>query len=726
MPAPAPASDAQTRIAVFVDFENLALGFRDSKGTFDVRRVLDRLLEKGRVIVKVAYADWNRFREYTQDLHENGIELIEIPRRATTGKNSADIRLVVDAMDLAWSKEHIDTFVIVSGDSDFSPLVAKLKENGKRVIGLGMRASTSPLLANGCDEFIYYEDLVHPPRSRTPEARPARGPDEAFGLLAETVRALEREGFEVIQASLVKDTLKRKRPAFSEAALGFGSFSDLLEAAQEAGAISLRRDERSGTYTVTAPAAPDRSRRRSRASRAGTALVLLALALSAAPSSAFEVFRHSNLTAEVLGRQGVSGNALSLILQGVRWPDITQCVSGCYCPAYVQIFCSDPDSNQVRQFSVSHFDNNMLLESREHVELLMTLARSGLDGAAPPTNEVERRSVGVALMFFGEALHAIQDFYAHSTWVELNRDLIRIGGHIDSAPLWNGESTAGSGSADVGGTPVSGTQTGFVDLPLPAGSVTHDDLNKDAPGTPQGQIVVNRLFPAGRIGTYYEIVSGQVGGSFNAYQDVGLAPRHTIKAWQCLQAGCAIYDLPPGPASAERPGAGLAAAGRRAGGATGLATLDLPSLIAWVNADSAMGAAAQRIDSLWASSNPDSPSTFPLDAFDADGWPLPPSASIADLVRPVARVLGGARPNPFRGRTAIRFRAPRAGHVRLEVFDLAGRRVHTLLDREVEPGWKEVWWSGHDVGGVALASGAYVCRLRGFDHSESCRLVLAR
>jgi uncharacterized protein (TIGR00288 family) len=256
----------QRSLAVFIDFENIALGLRDGKAPFNVGRVLDRLLEKGKVIVKVAYADWNRFRTYTQDLHENGIELIEIPRRAQTGKNSADIRLVVDAMDLAWSKEHIDTFVIVSGDSDFSPLVAKLKENGRHVIGLGMKASTSPLLANGCDEFIYYEDLERGEPARPADQKAPRDRDDAFRLLVETVRALARENFEVIQASLVKDTMKRKRPAFSEAALGYASFSEMLEDAQEAGKVTLTDDERSGTYLVrAAQSTPRRGRRRARA-----------------------------------------------------------------------------------------------------------------------------------------------------------------------------------------------------------------------------------------------------------------------------------------------------------------------------------------------------------------------------------------------------------------------------------------------------------------------------
>jgi uncharacterized protein (TIGR00288 family) len=265
MPPPvAPSAARQHQLAVFIDFENIALGLKGD-ARFDIRRVLDRLLEKGKVIVKVAYADWNRFRPYTEPLHEHGIELIEIPGRATSGKNSADIRLCVDALDLSWSKEHIDTFVIVSGDSDFSPLVAKLKENGRHIIGLGMKGSTSPLLANGCDEFIYYEDLEAP--SREPAAaKTDRREEDVFRQVADTVRALEREGFDVIQASLVKDTLKRKRPAFSEARYGYGSFSELLEDAAQAGVVTLREDERSGTYVVTA-ASDRRARGRGRPGR---------------------------------------------------------------------------------------------------------------------------------------------------------------------------------------------------------------------------------------------------------------------------------------------------------------------------------------------------------------------------------------------------------------------------------------------------------------------------
>src|SRR5436853_877581 len=183
--------DSDRALAIFIDFENLALGFQNRRDRFDIDRVLERLVEKGKVVAKKAYADWNRFAPYTQSLHEAAIELIEIPRRATSGKNSADIRLCVDAMDLAYSKEHINTFAVVSGDSDFSPLVSKLKELGKHVIGLGMQESTSDLLRDNCDEFIYYEDLSQP-QSLTPTL-PAALPEtkrKAFALLLEALLAL--------------------------------------------------------------------------------------------------------------------------------------------------------------------------------------------------------------------------------------------------------------------------------------------------------------------------------------------------------------------------------------------------------------------------------------------------------------------------------------------------------------------------------------------------------
>jgi uncharacterized protein (TIGR00288 family) len=247
---------AQERnLAVFFDFENLALGFSNKRSMeFDIIRVLDRLLEKGKVVVKTAYADWGSFRAYTKQLHEAGIELIEIPKRAMTGKNSADIRLCVDAMDLSYSKDHINTFVVVSGDSDFSPLVSKLKENGKYVIGLGMKKSTSKLLSDNCDEFIYYEDLGAVGGSESTSSDSGKIPKakrEVYFLLFDSIRALQRENHPIIYSSLVKDTMKRKRPSFNESGFGYRSFSELLEEVQEAGHIAMKTDERSGTYVVT-------------------------------------------------------------------------------------------------------------------------------------------------------------------------------------------------------------------------------------------------------------------------------------------------------------------------------------------------------------------------------------------------------------------------------------------------------------------------------------------
>jgi len=249
--------ERERSLAVFVDLENLAMGFQNQRKTkFEIQKVLERLLEKGKLIVKKAYADWNRYQNYTAPFHEAAIELIEIPKRSQTGKNSADIRLVVDAMDLAWSKPHIDTFVIVSGDSDFSPLASKLKENGRHVIGLGMKGSTSNLLRDNCDEFIYYEDLERQEQDEQqlttdlyadmPERK-----REVYTLLIEACNALRRENHEVLYASMIKDTMKRKKPSFDESYYGYRSFTHLLEEADNQGVVDIERNPKSGTYVVT-------------------------------------------------------------------------------------------------------------------------------------------------------------------------------------------------------------------------------------------------------------------------------------------------------------------------------------------------------------------------------------------------------------------------------------------------------------------------------------------
>jgi uncharacterized protein (TIGR00288 family) len=289
-------------MAVFCDFENVALGVRDARyAKFDIDKVLERLLLKGSIVVKKAYCDWERYKEFKAPMHEASFELIEIPHVRMSGKNSADIRLVVDALDLCYTKSHVDTFVIVSGDSDFSPLVSKLRENNKIVIGVGVKSSTSDLLIANCDEFIYYDDLVRKeeqrrgrrkttaaapaksaPATRSPPAAPAATPpasdvetpaagaehssrrtssrrktddekkQEAFDLVLATIDALaeERDEGDKIWGSMIKQTLKRQRPGFNETYHGFRSFNQLLEEAQARKLLELEKDEKSGGYVV--------------------------------------------------------------------------------------------------------------------------------------------------------------------------------------------------------------------------------------------------------------------------------------------------------------------------------------------------------------------------------------------------------------------------------------------------------------------------------------------
>jgi uncharacterized protein (TIGR00288 family) len=264
-----------TTMAVFLDLENIALGARDaSYPSFDIQKVLERLLLKGHIVVKKAYCDFDRYKDFKRGLHEAAFELIEIPHVRQSGKNSADIRMVVDALDLCYTKGHVDTFVIISGDSDFSPLVSKLRENDKTVIGVGVKNSTSDLFINNCDEFIYYDDLVRkePSKARRRTAAAAattaapaandekngdnKGPDrtEALDLVVETFEAVaeERGENEPIWGSMIKQAIKRRHPGFNERAHGFRSFNDLLAEAQKRGFLELQADEKSGGYTVRA------------------------------------------------------------------------------------------------------------------------------------------------------------------------------------------------------------------------------------------------------------------------------------------------------------------------------------------------------------------------------------------------------------------------------------------------------------------------------------------
>jgi len=251
--APPTRAAVDQRLSLFIDFENIALGVRDAQyKKFDIHLVLQRLIEKGRIVFKKAYADWTRYSEYKREFHEAAIELIDIPQRNYAAKNSADIRMVVDAMDLVASKGHITTFVICSGDSDFSPLVSKLKENDKAVIGVGVKNSTSNLLISNCDEFIFYEDLVRETRALPSIDNLPKKKQEVFRLIADSIQALRRENYDVIWGSMVKQTMQRKQPYFNESYYGYKSFSELLEDAERHGLLSMKKDAKSGGYVVEA------------------------------------------------------------------------------------------------------------------------------------------------------------------------------------------------------------------------------------------------------------------------------------------------------------------------------------------------------------------------------------------------------------------------------------------------------------------------------------------
>ncbi len=262
------ADQTDTRsMALYCDFENVALGARDAKyARFDIGKVLERLLLKGNIVLKKAYCDWDRYKDFKNAMHEAAFELIEIPHVRISGKNSADIRMVVDALDLCYTKSHVDTFVIISGDSDFSPLVSKLRENNKTVIGVGIKSSSSDLLISNCDEFIYYDDLVRVekqrrPRRKAPVPATAATPavtaeqdrsQEAIDIVMETVEALfaERGAEDKIWGSMVKQALKRRQPGFNESYYGFRSFSRLLDEAENRKLLTLEHDEKSGGVII--------------------------------------------------------------------------------------------------------------------------------------------------------------------------------------------------------------------------------------------------------------------------------------------------------------------------------------------------------------------------------------------------------------------------------------------------------------------------------------------
>jgi hypothetical protein len=443
-----------------------------------------------------------------------------------------------------------------------------------------------------------------------------------------------------------------------------------------------------------------------------------ALVLGAAPVRAFEVFRHVNMTSEVLTRQGVSGSVLSLMKDGAMWPDVWGCTDYCYCPTWAQVFCTPPSASDVLNvLSPDHFDNNRLVDSINRVNSRIGVARGTLLNAAIPfPNDNVRRAVAQSCIDFGKALHTVQDFYAHSTYLELNVDLIRVSGDVTSVGLWNGESY--DGDVIVGTTLVSGIQTGYVEIAPPPGSVTHDVLNKDKPGSIEGSLGIYNVFGS-RLATYYETVSGQFGGTTNPYTDNGLAPRHTIKAYNSLLSGSSVFDFYPMSAKKDASRDPRAAEAEEAA---------IQSVMAAANADPYFQALAAQIQSVLSRWDGSDPTTFPLGEFDANGFPIVSTdvASQGTLPQLPDRMLEQNVPNPFNPRTSITFRVAVDGNVSLRIYDARGRTVRTLADQDYWAGSYTVTWDGTTDGGEDAPSGRYLYRLCQADRSEARSMVLAR
>jgi hypothetical protein len=433
-----------------------------------------------------------------------------------------------------------------------------------------------------------------------------------------------------------------------------------------------------------------------------TSIGLLAVAglLPALPAHGFQLQRHGLMTRQVLTRHAVTGAAASLIAFGAMAPDIEDCIPHCYCD-YAPTVCQ-PDSGQAVQYAVNHFDNDELDESIYRINDRMAIAQSGIY-----TAQGQVRAAAIALVTFGRALHTTQDFYAHSTFLEVNlpvmrRDPLKL-------PLWQGQPYAlFSWTTCDGLSGGGGVSTGWYLATPPAGGYTHDQLNKDSPGTPHGSCTVQISAGGFSETTLYGLASGDLGGG-DDYTDFGLAPRHTVFALNVLLNGGYVF---PYVFEANR------AVGTPPGDvAQALAFFD------WVNQDPELIAMAEAADSLIANADADSIGNFPMDALDADGLPIPRTVSVAPAATGRSLELAAPRPNPFTGATSMRFLAPRAGAVSLAVFDLEGRRVTTLYEGEAGPGWRDLSWDGRDGTGRSVPAGVYLVRLAARGEVVSRRLV---
>lgn len=429
---------------------------------------------------------------------------------------------------------------------------------------------------------------------------------------------------------------------------------------------------------------------------------ILALAV---PAHAFTIDRHYLMTRQVLETQGVTGAARELIAFGATLPDVEGCLGSCYC-TYLSWVCT-PDSGQVQSRSADHFDNNVFLESIFRVNDRMLAMMNGMSAA-----NGQSRASGIALLQFGRALHAIQDFYAHSSYLEINLPFVRSNG-LASLPLWEGQPYTGV-PWPIAGIHVSDLRTGYYLMPVPPGQHHHDQIAKDSPYTPEGSRTYTG-FPLNTTYTYYGAVSGDYLGA-RLFGNSGLAPRHTLRAFNALFSDGTVFAFWP-------PWLGPNAI---AGGAVSAqAALDF---FAWVNQDSALVAMAADAERLATLALTDSLSPYPPGSLDADGLPLPNVLAVGprDAGGAARLALAAARPNPFRDGTALRFRAAAGGRVELAVYDVVGRRVATLFDGEAGPGWTEARWEGREADGRPARAGIYLVRLSGPGGAATQRVALVR
>lgn len=435
------------------------------------------------------------------------------------------------------------------------------------------------------------------------------------------------------------------------------------------------------------------------------AAIAASLVVPPAPARAFELHRHSVMTYQVLHRHGVGAVGAALIAYGAMLPDVQDCIPHCYCD-YAPTFCQ-PNPTEAIPFASDHFDNNLLDESIIRVNERMATARAGIANQAYSNP----RDAALALMAFGKALHTTQDFYAHSTWLEINIFSVVFQFDLANAPIWFGEPYAlyswhhGSLSGD------GSLQTGFYLAGAPGGGYTHDQLNKDSPGSSEGHQPLAILGHGTK--TMYAGVSGDFDGNMS-FDDSGLAPQHTLYAWNALQNGGDVFPYVFAAQANARPAADPAMAKRVA------------DFFAAVEADPAMQAYAQAADSIVAHAYGDSIGSFPLNAVDADGVPIPLTTAVNPAVPHPTLFLGAAHPNPFAHDTEISFLAPGHGPMKIAIYDAEGRRIALLFNGDIAAGLHEIRWDGRDDTGARAPAGVYMVRLTGFGRNEARRVALTR